>query len=215
MPFVDYSSSLGSILTELRNSSLNIQNVKVAIDGVNSVNTDILSNFNNLLAYISQKEEKILIDEEVERILNPFYRISEHSRQAMATAIENSKIQGQGQEDNQKVLSQTLNPIVSGIQQIATQRQSSPVIDYSNNIAAIITELKNTSVNIQNVKVAVDNLSSNFTTLGEAMKNSGGGNTFNVEINQTGFNIQQKSDADNVARLTESAIRQGLGNGGI
>ena len=129
--------------------------------------------------------------------------------------VNSQEIQQGSQSFNIQSFTQALNPVVSGIQQIATQRQSSPVIDYSNNIAAIITELKNTSVNIQNVKVAVDNLSSNFTTLGEAMKNSGGGNTYNVEINQTGFNIQQKSDADNVARLTESAVRQGLGNGGI
>ena len=118
-----------------------------------------------------------------------------------------------------QTFTQALSPITSNLQQLASQKQSSPVIDYSSNIAAIIAELKNTSVNIQNVKVAVDNMNtnmaSNFTTLGEAMRNLGGGSTYNIEVNQTGFAIQQKSDADNVARLAVSAIRQGFGNGGM
>ena len=124
--------------------------------------------------------------------------------------------QSQSQGFNMQSLMQTLSPVVSGIQQLATQKQqATPFVDYSSYISSILSELKNTNVGVQNVKVAVDNLSSNFATLGENMKDSGGGNIFNVEINQTGFVIQQKSDADNVARLTASAVRQGLGNGGI
>ena len=62
---------------------------------------------------------------------------------------------------NMQTFTQALSPITSNLQQLASQKQSSPVIDYSSNIAAIIAELKNTSVNIQNVKVAVDNMNTN------------------------------------------------------
>ena len=133
--------------------------------------------------------------------------------------VNGREIQQGAQGFNMQNFTQALSPVVSGIQQLATQKQqTTPSVDYSSYIASIIAELKNTNVSVQNVKVAVDNLSSNFTTIGEAIKNSSssnGGNTYNVEINQSGFSIQRKSDADNVARLTESAIRQGLGNGGL
>ena len=130
--------------------------------------------------------------------------------------VNGQEVKQGSQGFNMQSFSQALSPVVSGIQQLATQKQqSTPFVDYSNYISSIIAELKNTNVGVQNVKVAVDSLSSNFITLGEAMRNSNGGNTYNVEINQTGFTVQQKSDANNVARLTESAIRQGLGNGGL
>ena len=140
-------------------------------------------------------------------------------QQEQKVFVNGREIQQNLQGFNMQNFTQALSPVVSGIQQLATQKQqTTPSVDYSSYIASILAELKNTNVSVQNVKVAVDNLSSNFTTIGEAIKNSSssnGGNTYNVEINQSGFSIQRKSDADNVARLTESAIRQGLGNGGL
>ena len=143
-----------------------------------------------------------------------------YSQQSQTVLVDGKEIQQGSQGFNMQNFTQALTPVVSGIQQLATQKQqSTQFVDYSSYIASIITELKNTNVGVQNVKVAVDNMNSNmassFTVLGDSMRNSSGGSTYNVEINQTGFTIQQKSDADNVARLTASAIRQGLGNGGL
>ena len=111
---------------------------------------------------------------------------------------------------------QALNPVVSSIQQLATQKQqAAPFVDYSSYIASIITELKNTNVSVQNVKVAVDNLSSNFATLGENMKNLGGGNSYNIEVKLENVNVNNKSDAEMTGNTVVNAIRQGLGNGGL
>ena len=48
-----------------------------------------------------------------------------------------------------------------------------------------------------------------------AIKSMTPSNTYNIEINQQGFMIQQKSDADSLARSTVSALRTGFGNGGL
>lgn len=48
-----------------------------------------------------------------------------------------------------------------------------------------------------------------------AIKSMTSSNTYNIEINQQGFMIQQKSDADTLARSTVSALRTGFGNGGL
>jgi len=117
---------------------------------------------------------------------------------------------------NMQSFTQALNPVVSGIQQLATQKQqAAPFVDYSSYIASIITELKNTNVSVQNVKVAVDNMNSNFATLGETMKKSGGGNTYNVEVKLENVNVNNKADAVMTGNTVASAVRQGLGNGGI
>ena len=48
-----------------------------------------------------------------------------------------------------------------------------------------------------------------------AVKSINAGNNYDIDINQQGFIIQKKTDADLVARNTASALRSGLGNGGV
>ena len=48
-----------------------------------------------------------------------------------------------------------------------------------------------------------------------AVKSINAGNTFDIDINQQGFIIDKKADADLVARNTVSALRSGIGNGGV
>lgn len=48
-----------------------------------------------------------------------------------------------------------------------------------------------------------------------ALKSISTGNNYDIDINQQGFMIEKKSDADMLARSTVSALRAGIGNGGI
>ena len=81
---------------------------------------------------------------------------------------------------------QSLNVAVSAIQNI-NQANSEALLEVSNAVKAVESVIK--SINA--------------------------GNNYDIDINQQGFIIEKKSDADNVARLTASALRSGLGNGGV
>ena len=75
--------------------------------------------------------------------------------------------------------------------------QTASTIDDSRIISAL-QEVQSAVLNVEN-----------------ALKSLTGGNTYDIDINQQGFVVQQKSDADNLARSTVSALRAGIGNGGI
>ena len=48
-----------------------------------------------------------------------------------------------------------------------------------------------------------------------ALRSINAGNNYDIDINQQGFMIEKKSDADMLARSTVNALRSGIGNGGI
>ena len=113
--------------------------------------------------------------------------------------------QSQNEVDTTALVNE-IKVISSGIQNLYTafgnfesvmKPQTASTIDDSRIISAL-QEVQSAVLNVEN-----------------ALKSLTGGNTYDIDINQQGFVVQQKSDADNLARSTVSALRAGIGNGGI
>ena len=117
------------------------------------------------------------------------------------------------------------------------------VQDYSSQFANVIKEIQAVSTGLAAVQsIAQANVSvvnsigvtassiqsinqAHSTTLAEiinavkavevAVKTINAGNNYDIDINQQGFIVEKKADADLIARNTASALRSGLGNGGV
>ena len=117
------------------------------------------------------------------------------------------------------------------------------VQDYSSQFANVIKEIQAVSTGLAAVQsIAQANVSAvnsigvtagsiqslnqaHSTTLAEiinavkavevAVKTTNAGNNYDIDINQQGFIVEKKADADLIARNTASALRSGLGNGGV
>lgn len=117
------------------------------------------------------------------------------------------------------------------------------VQDYSSQFANIVKEIQAVSAGLAAVQsIAQANVSAvnsigvtagsiqsinqaHSTTLAEiinavkavevAVKTINAGNNYDIDINQQGFIVEKKADADLIARNTASALRSGLGNGGV
>ena len=117
-------------------------------------------------------------------------------------------------------VSQTLNPMASRIQQIANQKQDN--FDSSGNITQIINEIKSIRSAVASVENTVKSKSPDFSqiiasisNIETAVKSIPVGSNYNIDINQQGFVVGDKSEADNIVRSTVNAIRSGIGNGGV
>ena len=150
--------------------------------------------------------------------------ISRQSRLENSLTNQNTQVSLSNQD-----LTQAFAPVINKIEQISVQRQE--VRDYS----SIINEIKSVVTGIQEVKAAVNNLDATVKNLPQpqtqtidlssvtsaiidvenAVRAITGGNNYDIDINQEGFIIQQKTDADALARSTVAALRSGIGNGGI
>ena len=91
---------------------------------------------------------------------------------------------------------QTINSVIGNLESIIKSQSNSTMDD-----SRIIS-------NLQEVRGAVNSAENTLKSLTI-------GNTYDIDINQQGFMVQQKSDADYLARSTISALRTGIGNGGI
>ena len=176
--------------------------------------------YNSVLAseYISRLQD-LGGDIFVEMARREFANFFDKTGRAMGAAIESqakslntTNIELPQKSFDVQNFSQALSPIISRFDQLANKDQTRNTVDYSGSIALIITE-------IQNVKTAVVTLDTNLTNsvnnLENSIKQMTIGNNYNVNINQEGFTIQQKSDADYLARSTISALRSGIGNGSV
>ena len=87
-----------------------------------------------------------------------------------------------------------------------------PLVNAVQNLAGILSS----SQNIQQANSAVVlDIHNAVVSLESAIKSINAGNNYDIDINQQGFVVEKKADADLVARSTVSALRSGLGNGGV
>ena len=95
---------------------------------------------------------------------------------------------------NIQSFNQALSPVVSGIQQIASQNQSVKSVDYTSYISSIVAELKNTTVSVQNVKVAVDTMNTNVNSELQNIQSA---------VSQKNQQVQTQSSFDPSAVISE------------
>lgn len=84
-----------------------------------------------------------------------------------------------------------------------------PLVNSAQNLSSIMQNFLNSNAsNLNNVKNAVNSLENSVKSLKS-------GNNYDIDIHQQGFVIQQKSDADKLARAAFNALKSGFGNGGV
>lgn len=105
------------------------------------------------------------------------------------TALHNSSSSSENNNNSIPELTSAILSLDSALNAIATSQQLN---------SNAISEARNA---ISELQKAVSSISS--------------GNTYNIDIQQQGFSIHTKSDADSLAHSTINAIRTGLGNGGL
>ena len=91
-----------------------------------------------------------------------------------------------------------------------------------NDFVPLITTVQNLSATLNNIQGIQQANSSAFgevisavRSIENSLKSINAGNNYDIDINQQGFLIEKKSDADTLARNTVSALRAGIGNGGL
>ena len=127
--------------------------------------------------------------------------------------------------DNINALNKSTNDNTSAISQlhdawgVTNGTNSQP---YLNDFTPIITSVQNLSTTldfIQGTQKANSSALSEIITavrsVETSLKSFHSGNNYDIDIHQQGFIIEKKSDADMLARNTVSALRAGIGNGGI
>ncbi len=92
---------------------------------------------------------------------------------------------------------------------------SSGVISGIQDIRGAINTLDNTVKSQSQTSIDTSEIISAIQNVVSALQTITGGNTYDIDIHQQGFVVQEKSDADMLARYTMSALRSGIGNGGI
>lgn len=104
----------------------------------------------------------------------------------------------------------------------ASSSSSADTQNASNDFSALTVAVQGLSVTLSTIQGIQQANSSAFgevinavRSVEIALKSINTGNNYDIDINQQGFMIEKKSDADMLARNTVSALRAGIGNGVI
>lgn len=80
-------------------------------------------------------------------------------------------------------------------------------------IQELATAISSTNGLTSDNTAAIINIQGSINEIINALKSLSASNTFNIEINQSGFTVGSRSDVNNIANSTVTAIRNGIGNG--
>ena len=111
----------------------------------------------------------------------------------------------------------SLQNSLSDMNTSSTQNQDfsgalTPLVNAVLSLSATVSDIQ--SINQANSS-AIYNVTNAVKAVESAVKSIEAGNNYDIDINQQGFIVQKKADADLIARNTASALRSGLGNGGV
>ena len=114
--------------------------------------------------------------------------------------------------------SQNSNPQFSGVEVLSSNGNNlfnEPLYNLITHVQNILPALDNIAALHQNNSNALLEILNAARLLNDSFLASHSGNTYNIDIHQQGFNVLNKSEADYAADSAVSAIRTGLGNGGL
>ena len=114
---------------------------------------------------------------------------------AAVNAVENA-VKATGGGSTTVDISSAINPLTSAVQNLSATLTTIQALQQAN--ASALSDVLNAVRSVES-----------------ALKSMNAGNSYDIDINQQGFMIEKKSDADMLARSTVNALRAGIGNGGI
>ena len=207
---VDWSS-LATYLDALRKSTDNNTN---AIDALRSAVTSSLvemSNGNN----INEEALVRVIVNGITPMINALdkYQFSTDSASANMNSLA-GYLEGLRKSNESNVTA------MGALQSALTS--SSEAMNFSAALAPLVNAVQNLdnalnafSSRYQDNSKTVDDILAAVRDFNSALSNLNSGNTFNIEIQQQGFSVGNKYDADYLAKTTAAVFRSGLGNGGM
>lgn len=92
---------------------------------------------------------------------------------------------------------------------------SGAIVPLVNAVQSLEQGLSNVLISQQSSLNTMIEMLNSVRELHDSLRNLNSGNTFNIDINQQGFVVEDKTAARNLAQDTVRALRSGLGNGGI
>ena len=205
----DYSAEFVSVINALNNinssAQANINAVNSVGDAVRAINFQPV-NEENLARSILNGFAPVI------SALDKFQASAENASANISTL--NSSVEG---------LRTSTDNNISALGNLQTAISSS---GGEQNISGVIVPLTNAVQNLDNaLNVLASTQQNNSNALADVLvavreiysvvSKINSGNTYNIDIQQQGFMIEKKSDADYLARNTVAAIRSGLGNGGV
>lgn len=232
----DFSSAIAPVVTELQGISSYLKSVQGKTDNsqdFNSALSPVITALQNISAGLAaiQNTDNISLNESsisqaVASAFSPFIaQIEQNSSvyQSSSAAISRSM---QDLSGNIEALRKSTDNSASAMLQLQTSVKSAGDSYSATNITSAVTpimglvqNLASTLGAIQSInqanEAAVLDIVSLVRSLEVALKSMNAGNNYNIDINQQGFVVEKKSDADMLARSTVSALRSGIGNGGI
>ena len=206
----DYSADFSSVLQEIKTLSADIQNNTNAVQNVAAAVSSVEA---------AVKSQQISLDDSaMAKAVSPLLSVAQNIASTSSTI-----------QSIEQYRSTYLNAIVSSINAVdASVKSAAQNNNNSSNVSmtGALTPLINSVQNLANTVEAVRNLQQhNSSAISEitnavksveaAVKSLDTGSNYDIDINQQGFVIQKKSDAELVARNTAAALRSGLGNGGV
>lgn len=118
-------------------------------------------------------------------------------------------------EDNIDALSQLQSALSSETATPDSQNLSSAFAPLTEAVQSLSTAVSTLRAAQQTNSSAIEGVITAVRSVETAIKSMNAGNNYDIDINQQGFVIEKKSDADMLARSTLSALRSGIGNGGV
>lgn len=216
----DYSAVIASIVREIQASSqANVTAVNGVTSAVNAVETAVKSHQTeiNTQGSISQALSSAiaLLVSRIEQSGAVYQSSSTSMTRGMSelagsiNTLKNSadanvsamvqlqaSVKSAGDSYNSANVTSAITPLASAVNNLSTAFNAFSAIQQANSSA--FGEVINAMRSVEN-----------------ALKSMSTGNNYDIDINQQGFMIEKKSDADMLARSTVSALRAGIGNGGI
>lgn len=215
-PVITAIQSLSASLTSIQNSAqANVSAVNAVENAVkaqnqeaninidtNSLTQAIISAFAPLLSKIDQNSNvyqtsSLAMTREMQELsgnLDALKKSTDSNNSAMAQLQTSVKASADAYSATN--ITSAINPLIGSVQSLA-------------NTLNVIQSIQQANSSV------LSNVISAVRAIESALKSMNAGNTYDIDINQQGFMIEKKSDADMLARSTVSALRAGIGNGGI
>ena len=118
-------------------------------------------------------------------------------------------------EDNSSNLARVNETMLSFVSSITNSNSQAASMNYPSEFSEILKEIRILSAGINDNVNAVNSVRSAVVSVENAVKSINAGNNYDIDINQQGFITDKRADADLIARNTISALRLGIGNGGV
>ena len=228
----DYSSDFASVIKEIQavsaglaavNSSTqaNVSAVNAVAGAVAAVETAVKSQQGNSVSIDSNT-----IAQAVASGLNPFISRLEANgatyQTASATVSKDMLSLSQSVTALKNSADNNINAVSSLQTSIASMSTSASKETFSGALTPLINSVQSLSSSVSSIhnvnqtnSAAIADITNAVRAVEAAVKAINAGNNYDIDINQQGFMIEKKSDADMLARSTVAALRSGLGNGGV